>query len=280
METPVRTSKSTWIVLLTVALAASILGFTLSYQDEQTRFSEMGSLAELHLIYALQLKDDMALIDWSKGLEKLRSVLTFQARVDSKLVAEGGNQLMCPSVSVDGLSFHFPYQWMVHYSFHKDSATSGDLTVVFQDFRGPLFWGIFLFAVTLTTGWIFIRWAVLQKSNQPSIASITAPKVKTEKMAKPMVPVMNKKSFTLALDHDYMISEVTPLAAQALNRQTTDLVGIHFLDLSPDPSVMKAIAEAKETKLLKPFPSHPHLSAFIRPVSEGTVLILETEEGP
>ncbi|HXL73722.1 MAG TPA: hypothetical protein VN963_08870, partial [bacterium] len=96
MESPQSASKLQWIIVFTLSLAAGALGFCLSYQEEQTRFYEMSSVAESHLIYALQLKDDMALIDWSKDLEKLPSVLTFQARSGSKVVADGGNKDMCP----------------------------------------------------------------------------------------------------------------------------------------------------------------------------------------
>src|ERR1700722_16842979 len=131
METPQRAPKSLWNIVFIAALIAATLGFILSYQDEQTRFSEMGLIAQSHLNYALQLKDDMALIDWSKGLEKLPSVSAFQATSASKVVAEGGNKQLCPAVLTDGVSFQFPYRWMVHSSFRKDSLTPIALTLVF-----------------------------------------------------------------------------------------------------------------------------------------------------
>jgi len=278
MESPQRTSKLPWIVLLTLSLAAGALGFYLSYQDEHTRFSEMSLVAESHLIYALQLKDDMALIDWSKGLEKLPSVLAFQSHSGSKVLAEGGNNEMCPLVSADGLCFDFPYRWIVHSTFNKESAMPTDLTIVFQDFRGPLSWSIFLLAFNLATGFILIRLKVISKTNQPSSPGIF-PIVKNAEVSQTVFLKIDEKSITLALDANYMISQVTPLAAKALERPVSDLIGNHFLDLLPDPSVMTVIAEAKETRLLKPFPSHPHLSVLIRPVPEGTVLVLETEQG-
>lgn len=274
MKSPQSTSKLQWIIVLTLSLSAGALGFYLSYQDEQTRFSEMSSVAESHLIYALQLKDDMALIDWSKSLEKLPSVLTFQAHSGSKVIVAGGNEQMCPVVSSDGLSFDFPYRWTVRSTFNKELGTPTDLIIVFQDFHGPLLWAGCLFLVSFATGLILIRLKVMPKINLSAPHS-AVPAFQTEVVAKSFILEVDDKSSTLALDADYMICQVTPLAAKALDLQISDLVGSHFLDLSPDPFLMKVIAEAKETEFLKPFPSHPHLSASIHPLPEGTLLVFK-----
>ncbi len=275
MKSPQSALKLQWIIVITLALAAGALGFYLSYQEEQTRFSEISAVAESHLIYALQLKDDMALIDWSKDIEKLPSILTFQALSGSKVVAEGGNQTLCPIVSSDGLSFDFPYRWTFHSTFNKESGTLANLTMVFQDFRGPLLWAGCLFWVSFATGLILILLKIMPKTNSPAPDSDT-PTIQTKVVVKTSVLKVDDKSSTLALDADYVISQVTPLAAKALDRQISDLVGSHFLDLSPDPSVMSVIEEAKETEFLKPFPSHPHISALIHPMPEGTLLVLKT----
>ena len=65
-------------------------------------------------------------------------------------------------------------------------------------------------------------------------------------------------------------------AAQTLGHEPSALLNHHFLDLLPDPFVMKAITDGQETRLLKPFPSHPNLSATLKPLPNGTMLILET----
>jgi hypothetical protein len=275
METPSRTTKSLWIIVLTLSFAAGILGFVLSYQDEQTRFSQMASIAESHLSYASQLKDDMALIDWSKGLEKLPSVLAFRVNLDSKILVEGGNKQFCPITAPNGVSFEFPYRWVIYWQ--KDS-TPLQLTLVFQNFRGPLFWSLCAFFIGLGTGWALISYIVSQKTLAPATAVETAP-IQKRSVIKPITDITNDQSFTLALDKDYVICQATPLAAKALDKQVTDLVGSHFLDLLPDPSVMKAIEEAKEIRLIKPFPSHPHLGALLQPAAHGTVLILESQRG-
>jgi hypothetical protein len=275
MENPQSTTKLQWIIVLTLSLTAGVLGFYSSYQDEQTRFSEISSVAASHLIYALQLKDDMALIDWSKRLEKLPSILTFQVDSGSRVIATGGNQQMCPAVSSDGLSFDLPYHWIVHSTLNKDPGTPMNFTVVFQDFHGPLLWAICLFGVSFVPGVILIRLKALPKANLPVPYSVV-PAIQPTVVTKPSVLEIDNKSSTLVLDADYMICQATPLAAKALDRPITDLVGSHFFDLSPDPSVIKVIAEAKETEFLKPFPSHPHLSALIHPIPEGTLLVLKT----
>lgn len=279
MKSPQSTPKLQRIIVLTLSLTAGTLGFYLSYQEEQTRFSEMTAIAESHLIYALQLKDDMALIDWSKSLEKLPSILAFQARSGSKVMAAGGNEQVCPILSTDGFSFNFPYRWTVHSTFNKTSGTPTDLTIVFQDFHGPILWAICLFGVSFATGFILIRLKVLPKTNLPTPHS-EVPAIQTTAVANPSVLKVDDKSSSLMLDADYMISQVTPLAAKALGRTISDLVGSHFLDLSPDPSVMKVIEEAKETDFLKPFPAQPYLSALIRPLPEGTLLVLKIKDNP
>jgi hypothetical protein len=278
MESRQRTSKLPWIVLLVLSLAAGTLGFSLSYQDEQTRFLEMISVAQSHFTYALQLKDDMAMIDWSKDLEKLPSVLTFQAHSGSKVIADGGNKEMCPVVSHDGFSFDFPYRWIVHSTFNKETGTPADLTIVFQDFHGPLLWCVCLFSVSFITGLLLFRLKaapITKLITPPPIVSV----IKNSEVLQPKGSAVDEKSLTLTLDADYLIFQATPLAAKAVDRPLSDLVGSHFLDLLPDPSVMNVIAEAKETKFLKPFPSHPHLSALIHPVKEGTIIVLEVNDG-
>src|SRR5665213_3413130 len=210
------TPKLQWIIVLTLSLSAGALGFYLSYQDEQTRFSEMNAVAESHLIYALQLKDDMAFIDWSKSLEKLPSVLTFQAHSGLKVIAAGGNEQMCPVVSSDGLSFDFPYRWTVRSTFNKESGTPTNLTMVFQDFHGPLLWAICLFGVSFVPGLILIRLKVMSKTNLPT-PYLAVPAIQTEVIGKPSILEVDDKSSTLALDADYMICQVTPFAAKALD---------------------------------------------------------------
>ena len=274
MEILPRSSKSLWIIVLTLSLVAGVLGFTLSYQDEQTRFLQMASIAESHLSYASQLKDDMALIDWSKGLEKLPSILAFRANLDTKVLAEGGNKQFYPTTAPNGVSFEFPYRWVIHWQ--KDSTTL-ELTLVFQNFRGPLFWALCAIFICLGTGWVLISYIALPNALSSSVIPETAP-VKKRLVLKPIVETSNDQSFTLALDKDYVICQATPFAAKALDKQVSELVGSHFLDLLPDPSVMKAIEEAKEVRLIKPFPSHPHLGALLRPATHGTVLVLEPQQ--
>ncbi len=275
METLLRSIKSPWIIVLALACVAGTLGFMLSYQDEQTQFSQMASIAESHLSYASQLKDDMALIDWSKGLEKLPSILAFRASFDNKVIAEGGNKQFCPDTMPNGVSFEFPYRWIVQWQ--KDSAPL-QLTMVFQNFRGPLFWSLCVFLICLGTGWVLIGYMHSHQALTPTGAAEPAP-IKKHSAVKPIINVANEQSYTLALDKDYMICQVTPLAAKVLDKQVSDLVGSHFLDLLPDPAVMKAIEEAKEIRLIKPFPSHPNLGALLQPAAHGTVLILEPQLG-
>ncbi len=277
METSQKTNSSLWIAIFLVSLTAFTLGFFLSIQDEQARFSELDALSQSHLIYALQLKDDMAVIDWSKDLEKLPSMVVFQVKSPTKLIAQGGNQNLYPISAPTGLSFHFPYQWISHTSFTV-LGTSIEMTAVFQDPKGPLFWGFCCFVLIWVMGFVAV-----QLKPKPTAVSIplSRPSETGKTKPSPQAPSaqVDPQSSSLVLDKDYLIRQVTDKASQALDREAAELAGCHFLDLLPDPSVMKAISEGRETKLLKPFPSHPHLSATLQPRADGVVLFLENGEG-
>ena len=271
------TLKSRWMIVLGFTLTAFAFGFFFSYQDEQIRFSEMSSLATSHLKYALQLKDDMALIDWAKSLEKTPSLMAFQAHLGSRLVAEGGNKQLCPVFSNDGIFFKFPSHWWIHCSFLKESTEPIDLTLIFQNQRGPLFWGLSMGGICFVLGLILIRMPTPSTKTILTTTLSTPVAVTPATAVKPVGTVLYETGIFITLDKDYVICQATPLAAKAFNQSLSDLLGQHFLDLSPDPAVMIAINEAKETKLLKPFPSHPNLLASIRPIPTGTLLILESE---
>lgn len=277
METAQKTNSSLWMAVFLVSLAAFALGFFLSIQDERTRFSELNALSQSHLTYALQLKDDMAVIDWSKDLEKLPSMVVFQVKSPTKLIAQGGNQNLYPASATMGLSFHFPYQWISRNSFTV-LGTPVEMTAVFQDPKGPLFWGFCCFALIWATGFV----AVQLKSKSSAVPiSPSRPSETSGAKPSPQAPSaqIDPQSSSLVLDKDYLIRQVTDKAAQALDREAAELAECHFLDLLPDPAVMKAISEGRETRLLKPFPSHPHLAATLQPCADGVVLFLEPVEG-
>lgn len=82
-------SRITLFLTLCLSVLAFSLVFSLSFQQDRAQVAEIGYLAWSHFFYAAELKDDMAVIDWSKNLEKLESVRAFLVEADSKNVARG-----------------------------------------------------------------------------------------------------------------------------------------------------------------------------------------------
>ena len=66
------------LLLVLLALIAFIVSFGVAYQQDEARVMDFGKLAWAHLSYAEELKDDMAVIDWSKNLEKMDTIRAFQ----------------------------------------------------------------------------------------------------------------------------------------------------------------------------------------------------------
>src|ERR1700752_1919282 len=100
------THKPFWPLLLALSALAFVLGVGLSLYQDQERFAELGGLTQGHLTYALQLRDDMAVIDWAKALERSPSVIVFQTKGSSGNLAQGGNQALFPASVNDGLTYH------------------------------------------------------------------------------------------------------------------------------------------------------------------------------
>src|SRR6185503_4427528 len=135
-------NKSALVLSFILASVCFGAGFVLSYREDMMNYSEMGRLAQAHLVYAFELRDDMSMIDWSKNLEKSESILAFRAASDSKIFAEGGNRDHLARTMPDTVSYHFPFQWSYHERLKSASLPSTDLVIVFRTRTGPLFWGL------------------------------------------------------------------------------------------------------------------------------------------
>ncbi len=273
-------NKSVLVLSFILASVCFGAGYVLSYREDVNRYGEMGRLAQDHLAYALQLKDDMSMIDWSKSLEKFESVRAFRASSGSKIFAEGGNRDHLAQVIPDNVAYHFPVLWSYHDTLKNGSLPSVDLVIVFQTRTGPLFWGFCFWAASFITGLIVSAW-ISGTTIAPKPETDIKEEVNPKQPARGLEPVYSKLtaagSHAIFVDKHYVVQEATPMAGNALGRDASKLVGSHLLDLLPKPDLMRAIETAQEGKIEKAFPSHPRVSVRLRPAEDGTILILEAE---
>ena len=274
--------KPNLLITLAFSILAFVAGFGISYQQDFSRAGEFGQLAWLHLIYAEELKDDMAVIDWSKNLQKFDSVLAFRAMTDKKVIVEGGNRNFIPPLKKEDVYFSFPLRWVFHKEMMNFEKKDEELTVVYQVWPGPVIYGFFTFILCFVTGLgaTGLTSFFLPVKTSQSSPAIVVPKPKvipTEIRPQKNPDSKNEKPF-LFLDRNYVIQQVTPEAARLLKRNLDDLLNGHLFDLNPEPSLMQAIEKAEEAKLSKPFLTNPNLTAFLKPDPNGTLLYLESIE--
>lgn len=274
---------------LVLALSASLAGFEIAYQQDASQIADSGRLAWLHLAYAQELKDDMAIIDWSKNLEKLGTVRVFQATSNSKTIVQGGNANYLPSAVPDGVAYLFPSDWSYQETSPKSASNSLEFTAVFHSWPGPFLWGCFCFLVSFVSscGLSFLSRLTATSSAKTGSgpAKEQAPvhltsSVTVKLPAKPTVIPFGKNDARLLIDNSYIIRQVTPEAASLLHKTVEELREGHFLELNPMPALTQAFEKKDETKILKAFSGCPEIDVQLKPDSEGCVLILESVPAP
>ncbi len=276
-------SRSLLLLFLLPLLAFPAAFFT-AYQGELVRVTALGQLSWAHLSYAEELKDDMAVIDWSKNLERLPGMRAFQVVLDSKVVAQGGNLEYLPQRPVSGVYFLFPSDWSFQSGSHRGPHLSLKFTVVFHSWPGPFFWGLFAFLSCWSTGAIML---LVSRTGSASGAlpaatlygtgqwpSTLAPEGSFQKQPAMAAPWLGDRPY-LFIDKNYVIRQVSPEAAGALLKKAEELRNGHLLDLAPDALLIQAFENGMDAKIQKPFTAHPHVSATLKADSNGYWLILE-----
>ena len=270
-----------WLRLL-LPLSAFTFGFFISYQQDRIRVSEVAQMAWLHWSYASDLKDDMAVIDWSKNMEGMDNILAFQASMGPKIVVEGGNQNYLPAHPEDGVSLETSGRWVTLRSTQKDPLHSRKLILVYHSFPSPLFWGFFGLAVSLLSLWL--GW--VRSKGCPSPQNNPVKRLSHEASSRPAAPpvfpsdpsAIEKNRPLMFIDKHFLIQQVTPEAALLLQKTSSDLLGRHLFDLKPAPRLMQALDGNEEVKLLNPFLSNPLISVILKPDRNGTLMFLERVE--
>jgi hypothetical protein len=282
MELQLSSIKSRFFFLSILSFFAFGAGFTISYQQDQIHVLELGQIIESHLNYALEMKDDMAMIDWSKNLEKLNHILAYRAFVNSKVAVEGGNRNLISGDIVEGISYKFPSDWVFRQAFHGTPQASQEMVFYYHSPTGPFRWGFLNFIVCYLTGglvWFFAPKGKIavpnpgskieKKKNQP----IQTLDVKPTPINSPP----GSKPF-LFLDKNYVIQQISYEAAQILNKEFSTLDKRHFVELQPDPKLMAAIDKAEAGKFSNPFLDHSDLTVSVKPELNGTILFFEPSE--
>lgn len=271
--------KSTLLVVSILSVLTFGFAFETAYQQDCKSLSETTRLALNHLLYAAQLKDDMAVIDWGHDLEKAELLSAFRATIVSKMVVEGGNRnYLPPHLTGNGLSYHFPNQWIFHWLSEKSSSIQLELTICYRTWPGPFLWGLFGFFVCFLSGMMGSLGRSGQRSFKTAVpdSEPSSSKSKPAQQVKPLPPATeNLKKPFLFLDKSFLIQEISPTAAEFFKKDAADLIQCHLLDLTPDPKLMQSIENGKEVKLENPFPLHPDISVFLTTNPNGTILHFE-----
>ncbi len=276
-------NRGRFILLSLFPILAFALGFNLSYQQDIIRVGEIGQLAFAHLCYAQELKDDMAVIDWSKNIEKLDGLRAFQVKVNSKVTSKGGNQDFLTSSISEGTEFVFPTNWSYRVSSNVDPQNTKEFILIYRPWPGPLLWGFLAFSSALLTG---LMMELTQKRKVASSKNLAVPSVKDftgpipaqapPSQSFPPKSQKDEKPFLL-VDPSLLILQVSTQAAMLLDKNS-DLVNKgNLIDLEPDTALVKAIQNGEETKIPKPFRGYPHLSAFVKRDTKGSQIFLETQ---
>jgi hypothetical protein len=258
-------------------------GFSLSfsYQQEKNFVFELGRLTWFHFLYAKSLKDDMAIIDWSKNLENIKNVKAFQVTENSKSIAEGGNKEILPILQAEGVSYLFPTSWFFKISSQKDPQSRLEFFLVYQTQPGCLFWGVFAFIVGFTPFWVMkiFGLAPYPKKNPEPVSShqerVDTISPNPLKFLTLQTQIQQADTPFIFIDKDYVVQQVTPKALELLKRDPFFVEKKHLIDLSPDQTLINAMKAGKEVKILTPFLNHPGLSISIKPNSDGFLLTLE-----
>ncbi|HUO56846.1 MAG TPA: hypothetical protein VMV05_01600 [bacterium] len=277
MKTPANLRPFPLRLIGILSILSFTIGFGVSFQSDSSRAQELGQLAWNHLLYAIELKDDMAMIDWAKSLEKSENCLAFRASHNSKTLAEGGNQDFINKVDLT-LPFAFPNHFYAVFVSNKPSTNTVTLLLVYRANPGPVAWGVLALVISFISG-AFSAWALarqpLPRGVNPDSASIGQVQI-----SKPIPPeatyskTVKPDQAYLFLDKQFVIRQAHPKAAEFFGKKTDDLLNGHLFDLAPDPQLMKAIEEGLEIKNLKPFHLNPNLSVTLQPDPNGTLLVL------
>src|SRR5579871_5884746 len=270
------------------ALLAFLAGFGIAYQQDASHTADLGRLAWVHLAYAQELKDDMAVIDLSKNLEKLESVRAFQVTAHSKSIVQGGNVNYLPSSTPEGVAYLFPSDWTYHETSVKGTPAPFEFTVLFHYRPGPVLWGSIFFLVSFVSGCglgLFSNRASIiparaGPASSPEKASVPSTSAAAKPVSKPAGISLGKNEACLFVDKNYVIRQVSPQADIILRRKVEELQDSHLLDLAPDPGLIQAFENPEERVVPKPFPGCPDVAVRLKPDSEGCLLIVESMVHP
>jgi hypothetical protein len=262
-----------------------VLAFALAYRQNAEQMAQTAQLASAHLRYARELKDDMGLMDWSKSLEKLDSVLAFRVTAGPKVLAQGGNQDLFPANLPEGLRFVPPSTWNFRQVSSEDPQNPEEFALVLRTRPSPLLWGL----LAMLGGWLtggLAYWGARDRRVEARTDEFAKPKTagpssfpSGASSGPEALSAYRDKPF-LFLDNTWKIQRVSPPAAKLLGKKESELKGRHFLDLAPKPEVMNLLEQKRSCKVTQPFLGHSSLDSDLEVLPEGFIFVLGVNEDP
>ncbi len=271
--------KKAFPALLGIGLISFLSGFWLTYQKDRLAAGEEAQLALSHFVYALQMKDDLAVIDFSHQLEKLESVVAFQALLDSKPICAGGNRGALANPCAPGVHFFVPSRWVCVQTMDKGQGHSLSWMLILRLNPGPIVVGMGCWLGSLMTS-LLIWFLVSGKNNSPETPKEMSPpqkglRHKTDDSRK----LDGLSAFTgkpyLLLDDNYVVIKVSPEALPLLGKAESELLNSHLIDLNPSPLLTESMQKGGTHGISNAFMSLANLNATPHPVPQGIILVLE-----
>lgn len=266
-----------------LALFSGVLNFYACLESSAAGAQRVFQLVRSQLIYALDEKDDMELIDWGNLLQSSSPGLGLTADLNGKTVLSIGKLPANPLQAPFGLHFSFPNAWLFHSSETLGELSQAPLNFVLIIPLNPNPWAgaalngflTFLTAIILTLG-------LKEKSSDPAAKNPAAPTPPGgSKSAESQPPPPTSTSIPvphLRMDKGYLIRFVSPGASSLFQKSDEDILGRHILDLSPQPGLLEILKRGENDKISDAFLPPSRLSASISRDREGWVILLEALE--
>jgi hypothetical protein len=257
---------------LIVTSCVFLVGFEWSRRASQ-REAERKMDSEIRfLTHLLGQKDDMGLIDWSRGFGSDRT-LAFQVASPVSILSSGGDLSRLPPHPREGASFDFPSEVVLKRSFR---SPEGPLVLILREKASipPLPTGM------LAGGLAALCFLMGLRSSWPRRSPIEGPGPVAAGEPPPFIRNAVEGESRLILDHGLGILEFTSQAMEHLAPGRMGPPPSHLLDLAPSRELMVAIEKGDPVAVTGAFPSRPELVAEVTKGPTDIRILLRVAQGP
>jgi len=227
------------------------------------------------LAYILQVKDDMALIDWSKTLEKTDDCLACDIREGGQSKLSVGNKAFLPSGLNQGQSFQFPSQWSFGW---KSPNTPYEALLVFEAKPIPWVWGL-AFGMGSSLFYFGLRF-YFQRFIGKEITSSALPETRMEFPSHALVRTGPSAVSAPDTRHPFLLVSKEPEILESSNSINSIFPFFQpgstiLFDLEPSPELLDLIQEGKMGRVENAFKKAPGQGATVKSSESGIFLVLE-----